>query len=322
MGLPILNLGSLNIDYVYAVPHFVRPGETLTALNFNRYAGGKGLNQSVALARAGARVLHAGAIGADGAFLRETLKAEGVDTSLLLTVDQPSGHAIIQSHHSGENCILLHGGANTSQSPEHISKCLEALPAGAFVLTQNETNLTTELLTQARARGFRVAWNPAPITQSALTFQLDHIDLLVLNEVEGAEFTGCTEPRAMLEDLAKRVQPQAIVVLTLGSLGTFVSHAGETIRNPATAVPKVVDTTAAGDTFIGYFLAALADQRSVSEAIQFASRAAALCIQCKGAAPSIPTASEVEAFEVPTVKAPPLPNPGTLKRKRKQVSES
>lgn len=294
MPAPILNFGSLNIDYVYGVPHFVRPGETLNADSFERYAGGKGLNQSIALARAGAVVRHAGAIGADGEFLAETLAAEGVDLAFLQRLATPTGHAIIQTHRSGENCILLHGGANVALTLDEVDRALAALPAGGFVLTQNETNVTAEVLLRAKKAGFRVVWNPAPITPDSSSIPLESVDILVLNEIEGAELSGETTPDAILHALAERI-PHGIVVLTLGADGSIARVGGETLLTAAAPVQQVLDTTAAGDTFIGYFLAALARDSKPAEALHLASRAAAHCVQHRGAAPSIPCATELES---------------------------
>lgn len=293
MPTPILNFGSLNIDYVYGVPHFVRPGETLTADSFERYAGGKGLNQSIALARAGATVRHAGAIGSDGGFLADTLAAEGIDLTSLQRVATPTGHAIIQTHRSGENCILLHGGANVALSPEDIDRALATLPAGSFVLTQNETNVTADVLLRAKNSGFRVVWNPAPITPDSRSIPLESVDILVLNEIEGAELSGESAPDAILHALGQRI-PHGMVVLTLGADGSIARIDGETLLTAAAPVEQLLDTTAAGDTFIGYFLAGIANEKKPADAVNFASRAAALCVQRRGAAPSIPRAAELE----------------------------
>ncbi len=293
--MTVLNYGSLNIDHVYRVPHFVRPGETLTSLEYRRFAGGKGLNQSIALARAGAPVHHAGKIGPEGRWLRDILAQEGVDTRFVQeTDDVPTGHAIIQVVPEGENAIVIYGGANRAITPEDIHAILDRFGPEDWLLLQNEISGLAELLARAGARGLRIALNPAPMTPQVMESPLEHVDLFIVNETEGAALTGEQEPQAILAAMRRRF-PRAATVLTLGARGSLYEDDREHIHTPAVPV-QAVDTTAAGDTFTGYLLAGLLEELPPARALELATRAAALCVTRPGAAPSIPHRAEVDTF--------------------------
>jgi ribokinase len=290
--MKILNFGSLNIDHVYNVAHFVRPGETLNTAAYSQFAGGKGSNQSVALARAGAPVAHAGKIGRDGLWLKERLDKLGVDTGGLKVIHGPTGHAIIQVNAEGENAILLHGGANRDINAHDIDETLARFGEGDMLLVQNEISNLPLLISKAADRGLRVVFNPAPMEDAVLAYPLDRVGMFILNEIEGESFTGAAEPAAMLEALRARF-PEAAIVLTLGSRGVLYADAAQRLEVPAVRV-DAVDTTAAGDTFIGYFLAGLAGNDAVEQALRAAVRAAAICVTRPGAADSIPSREEIE----------------------------
>lgn len=296
--MKVLCFGSLNIDMVYAVPHFVRGGETLAAHGLARYTGGKGLNQAVALARAGASVRMAGAIGEDGRFLLDALSAAGADTALVeVRPDTPSGHAIIQNDAAGDNCILLYGGANRTITQQQIRRTVAAFAPGDAILLQNEVNGLTGLFRAAADAGLRIFFNPSPMEAALLDLPLGLVDTFFLNEGEAAALTGL--PASATEEelpsaLARRF-PRANIVLTLGGKGARYLAGGQCLAQPAYAVP-VVDTTGAGDTFTGFFLAAVAEGQSPAAAMDLASRAAAIAVSRPGAAPSIPTRAEAEAF--------------------------
>lgn len=287
----VLNIGSLNIDHVYRVDHITRPGESLASSSYARFAGGKGFNQSVALARAGAFVTHAGCIGPDGGWLRDFLANEGVNVSRLLTSEAPTGHAIIQVAADGENSIVLFPGANVTPAPADAFRWLDGFGRGDWFVCQNETSCVPELLTAARERGLTVCFNPAPMRPEVRDWPLDAVDWLVLNETEGAELSGATEPDAILDALHAR-WPATAVLLSLGAAGAVCRRGHDLIR---VAAPRVdaVDTTAAGDTLIGYFVAALAAGGEVEPALARACRAAALCVTRPGAAASVPRADEI-----------------------------
>jgi ribokinase len=292
--MSILVFGSLNIDHVYQVEHLVRPGETLPSTEYRRFQGGKGANQSVALARAGADVFHAGRIGSEGLWLRDAIAAEGVNVTHVGLDNQPTGHAIIQVDPAGENSILLYGGANLTVTSDDAHYVLSHFGEGDWLLLQNEISSLPAILREASERGLRIAFNPAPMTPDVQGYPLDGVSLLVVNQTEGAALAGVEDasPELLVGMLQDRFHDAAIL-LTLGGDGSFYASGGEHIRTPAQAV-EAVDTTAAGDTFIGYFLAELLADESVPEALALASRAAALCVTRPGAAGSIPRRSEIE----------------------------
>lgn len=272
--MKVINFGSLNIDFVYRVHEFVRPGETIPALSFSRFAGGKGLNQSVALARAGAQTLHAGAVGEDGGFLLETLRESGVDCSAV-AVDEhvSSGHAVIQVADSGENEIVLFPGTNHRITPELIRKAFLRAEPGDILLLQNEISAIPEIMREAAERRMRIFFNPAPMTDEVRSYPLELVDTLIVNETEW-------------DALKTQTLPAGINVLkTLGARGAVYN---DSVRVPAGKVAKVVDTTAAGYTFIGYFIAELLLGQSIETAMKTASSASAWCIQRQGASVSIP----------------------------------
>ena len=289
--MKILNFGSLNLDLVYQMPHFVRAGETLSSTGFHRGVGGKGLNQSVALARAGADIYHAGLVGEDGGMLREFLQDNGVDVRFVRTVDQPSGHAVIQVEPAGNNCIFLYGGANQCVREPFIREALSAFGAGDILILQNEINMIDRIIALAAERGMQVVLNPSPVADNLKALPLEKISWFILNEVEGAELSGETEPEKMLERLTA-LYPHAQIVLTLGGEGSVYAFRKERIRQSAFRV-QAVDTTAAGDTFTGFFFAAIAAGVPVQDALLRASKASAISVTRPGAAPSIPRLSEV-----------------------------
>lgn len=295
--MKILNIGSLNIDKVYAVDHFVQAGETLTAGHMDTFPGGKGLNQSIALARAGSEVWAAGAVGEDGAFLTQLLQESGAHTELVETLpDTATGHAIIQLVPQGQNCIIILGGANRALTEAAIDRALSGFGPGDLLLLQNETNLVPYAMRKAKDWGMKIALNPSPIDAALFTYPLELVDYFILNEIEGQAIAGIpeSEPDKVMEALLEKF-PQAAVVLTLGGDGVRYGKGPDRFSHGIFRVP-VVDTTAAGDTFCGYFLACLARDMEPREALRTASMASALAIGVKGAAVSIPTWKQVEQF--------------------------
>lgn len=284
----VLNFGSLNIDNVFSVPEFVRPGETLAAKSFSRGAGGKGLNQSIALARAGVSVVHAGKIGPDGIFLKETLASDGVDVSFVdVSPNEFTGSAMIQVSSSGENCIILYGGANQNISREQINRAFESFSSDDILLIQNEISSLDGIMQKAAQKGMRIFFNPAPMADNVFDLPLDLVDTFIVNEIEGAMLARCEND--VLPSLRQKYQA-ANILLTLGSRGAFYLAKGEVepIFSPACNVEKVVDTTAAGDTFTGYFISGIIRGLIPADALLLASQAAALCISSPGASSSIP----------------------------------
>lgn len=292
--MSILVFGSLNIDHVYQVDHFVRPGETLASTEYRQFQGGKGANQSIALARAGAPVFHAGQVGPEGIWLREQLAAEGVQVEHVIVGDVSTGHAIIQVDRAGENAIVLYGGANLAITAADARRVLTQFGPGDWLLLQNEISAIPDILRAAADQGLSLAFNPAPMTPDVYDYPLDDVSLFVVNQIEGAALTGVEDPQAIVNALNRRF-PQAMLLLTLGRDGSLYANAEERIITPAESV-DVVDTTAAGDTFIGYFLAGIVAGQSAKEALAQASKAAAICITRPGAAISIPTRAELVKF--------------------------
>ncbi len=288
----ILNFGSMNIDNVYTVEHFVRPGETISSLEMEVFPGGKGLNQTVALARAGAEVYHAGKIGKDGRFLLDLLRSAGADISFVETINGYTGKAIIQVEaESGQNCILLYNGANYQMTELFIDEVLGSFSADTILVLQNEINLVEYIIDRASAKGMQIALNPSPIRENLSKCDLSKITWLLLNEIEGKALTGETEPEKIAGALLAEY-PDMKVVLTLGGDGVYYCDQNESFRYGVYQT-EVVDTTAAGDTFAGYFLACSARGMSPQMAVEEASRASALAISKQGAAVSIPVRIEV-----------------------------
>ncbi len=286
----------MNLDMVYSVSHITLEGETISARDLEKKQGGKGLNQAVALARAGADVSMAGCVGEDGRELVETLQDSGVDTGLIREIASPSGHAIIQLDEKGANAIIVYGGANDKITPGIIDEALEKFSEGDYVLLQNEISNVDYAIHAAKKRGLKVAFNPSPISEKLMEYPLDLVDVFILNEIEGQMLSGlcdCANHEEILDALQTKF-PGAEIVMTLGSKGVSYSGIRGRFFCPAKTV-KVVDTTGAGDTFCGYFLACILKGVPVKDALEKATKASALSIGKKGAAPSIPTMAEVES---------------------------
>lgn len=295
----ILNFGSLNIDNVYTVAHIVMPGETVDSLEMEVFPGGKGLNQSVALARAGAEVYHAGKIGKDGAFLTQLLQSAGADVSFVETINGYTGKAIIQVEEgSGQNSIILYGGANRQMTELYIDQVLGAFSNNEILVLQNEINLVEYLLQKAAEKGMRIALNPSPIGEEMKQWDLRGVTWLLLNEIEGEALTGEKEPEKITASLLERY-PEMKIVLTLGKAGALYRDKDQLFRQGVYPT-QAVDTTAAGDTFTGYFLVASAQGDSPEKAMEEAAKAAAIAVSRPGAAVSIPTRQEVLEYPFET----------------------
>lgn len=289
----ICNFGSLNIDLVYRVPHIARPGETLASTATRTFAGGKGANQSVALARAGADITHAGAVGTDGRWLIDKLSDHGVDATLVAVLDdRRTGHAIIQIDDEGENAIVLEAGANHAIERTRIDAALDRFAAGDVLLLQNEINDIPALIEAGRERGMRVCFNPAPMSEAVRSYPLHAVDVLIVNETEAQALAGERDPEAAARALHRQGEGRREIVVTLGARGALhLSEAG--LARVEGEPVEAVDTTAAGDTFIGYYLAGRAEGQAVDAALTWACRAAALCCTKAGAMDAIPARDEV-----------------------------
>lgn len=291
--MKILCFGSCNIDMVYSVDHIVRPGETMAADALQLFPGGKGLNQAIALARAGASVQFAGCIGPDGQFLRSTLTDCGVDIRYLREVEEKTGHAIIQVDKEAENAILIFAGANGMVTKEQIKETLADFSAGDFLLVQNEINMLPELVQAAAEIGMQIVFNPSPLNAQARAVDLRYVRYLLVNETEARGMTGSDEPDT-LQTYIRQKAPHLKILLTRGKRGSIYFDAEHTHVQQAFKV-KSVDTTAAGDTYTGYFIAGLSRGDSYQESMMYASAASAIAVSREGAASSIPTREEVTA---------------------------
>lgn len=290
--------GSLNIDYTYDVPHFVMAGETISSTKLGVYTGGKGLNQATALSRAGFETRMAGAIGPDGHFLLEELEKAGVDCrGVAVLTDTRTGNAIIQRDASGGNCIILFGGANQAITADMAQRTLADAEAGDLLVLQNEISATAQIMRIAKEKGMRIALNPSPMNEKILALPLELVDIFLLNEVEAAQLLGYEVRRENGEAAAAALQTKyagSTVVLTLGGAGSVYADGAQVFTQPAFR-RQAVDTTAAGDTFTGYFLASLFTGETPQNAMKTASLAAAVAVTRHGAAPSIPARDEVLA---------------------------
>ena len=290
----IITLGSLNLDFTYQLPKPLEVGETLSSLSYRCGAGGKGANQSSAAARAGAEVYHAGRIGHDGALLRRTLADSGVKLDFLEEVETPTGHAVVLINDAGDNSIVLYGGANRTIDETFIDRVTSAANPGDILLLQNEVTCISHAMEAGRKAGMRVAFNFAPFDPKlAPELPLSLCDFLFLNRIEAGGIAGKSDVEETLETLSRRF-PETELVLTLGPEGAVaLTPAGEQFHADSPRV-EVVETTAAGDTFIGYYLAAVLDGFDTGRALERACRAAALCCSRAGAAESIPTRAELD----------------------------
>ena len=292
----VLNFGSLNLDYVYQVSHFVKPGETLSAVSQTINAGGKGLNQSVALAKAGAKVFHAGCLGIGGEKLEKILREYGVDTSFLRPVNQIQGNAVIQVTPFGENSIVLFGGSNQCISEEQVNNTLSSFGEGDFLVLQNEINNLPMIIDKARAIGMTIFLNPSPFDDRLYQVDFGKLDWLLVNEIEAEQLTGENTPAAAWQNVHNRY-PKLSLLLTRGSQGSFafrVNKAGLEKEFQQAYPVKAVDTTGAGDTYTGFFISSLMNNLPLTECMRRASTAAAISVTRSGAARSIPSAEEVE----------------------------
>ncbi|WP_209426293.1 ribokinase [Pararhodobacter sp. SW119] len=287
--MTVFNLGSINIDHVYRVPHLPHAGETLAASDYAQTLGGKGANQSVAALRAGARLVHIGAIGAADGWTAAQLSALGIDLGTIARVEGPTGHAIIAVDPAGENSILIHPGANRLQDEDAIEAALSGAQAGDILLLQNETSHQVAAAKRAHEKHLRVFYSAAPFEMEALQAVMPHVTHLLVNAVEAAELCQAMDTR--LEDL-----PLEGVVVTKGAEGAeWIAAGAAPIKVPAVAV-EAVDTTGAGDCFAGSLVAALDDGMSPEQALRYAAAAAAIQVTREGTSTAMPDRGEVEAL--------------------------
>lgn len=294
--MKILNYGSLNIDHVYQLEEFVQPGETIACKHYQQFYGGKGLNQSVALAKAGAKVYHGGKIGSDGKVLKDYLNENGVNTNHILECETPTGHAIIQVNDHGENAIIINGGANQEISEKDIENTINHFSPDDLLLIQNEISNTGSIIRAAKKNGMTVIFNPAPLTRKVVDYPLQDVDIFILNETEIMAIAGKNDLEQAISK-TKETFPEATIISTQAAKGVrYIKEETDIFIDALQVTP--VDTTAAGDTFIGFFLAALSNEKSPEESLRLANTAAAISVTRSGAADSVPTIKEVEEYSL------------------------
>ncbi len=285
----IINFGSINADLVYQVPHMPRPGETLLALDHAKHLGGKGLNQSVAVLRAGGSLRHVGCVGKGDNWINAQISAAGIDKTHILEIDTPTGHAIIYVDPDAENEIVIFSGANQCLTMEMVRAALDGLNgADHWVLFQNETNLTAEIARYAKDHGFKIAYSAAPFSPQLAAQLLPLTDLLVVNETEAAELAAACN--CAVADINV-----PMLLVTLGAKGCWLRRDSGTLQQGAFSV-QAVDTTGAGDTFLGAFLAQYDAHGAAAQALRFAAAASALQVTGHGAANAIPQHQDVIDF--------------------------
>ena len=289
--MKVLNIGSMNLDHVYNVDHIVQPGETQETDGMNIFLGGKGMNQSIALAKAGADVYHGGMIGNDGQLFLDACREYGVKADYIRKIEGKTGHAIIQIDKSAQNCIILYGGANERLTEEYVDEVLAGFEKGDMLLLQNEVNLIPYIVDKAYEKGMQIALNPSPFNEKLNAVDMKKISIFLLNEVEGFQLTGEKETEAIIAKL-RELFPHARVMLTLGKDGAVYVDEKQQVFQPIFKV-KAVDTTAAGDTFTGYFLAGLAENLPIEEVLRMSAKASSIAVTREGAVPSIPYRKEV-----------------------------
>ena len=289
--MKILNFGSCNIDYVYSLDHIVEAGETETSYKRETFPGGKGLNQSIAVAKAGAKIYHAGCIGCDGDILSDILSENGVDISYLNKVSENNGHAVIQVSAKGENSIFIYPGSNEAVSKDYIDAVLENFGQGDIILLQNEISNVDYIVEKAYQKKMCIILNPSPFNEKIEKIDFNKLTYIILNEVEAKAISGLDSPEESLPQI-KNKYPELKVMLTLGSNGCIYSDSSCEFYQSAFTV-DVVDTTAAGDTFTGYFVEGISKGDDYQSILKIASAASAIAVSRKGAAPSVPHKCEV-----------------------------
>lgn len=290
--MKVLNFGSLNIDYVYPVDHIIVPGETEPTGEVKENCGGKGLNQSIALSKAGVKVFHAGLVGEEGQLLIDKCIENNVDTSFIKKIPGRSGHTIIQVDKEGQNSILLFGGANRQFTKEYIDEVLSNFGEGDLLILQNEVNLLDHIIDSAYEKRLKIVLNPSPYDKALEKCDLKKISLFLLNEIEGEQISGEKEPEKILSVLAEKY-PNAEIVLTLGSEGSVYRYKDKEYKQGIYKV-KAVDTTAAGDTFTGYFISGMIEGKDIPVCLDMAAKASSIAVTRHGATDSIPLKEEVE----------------------------
>jgi ribokinase len=283
--MTIFNMGSINIDHIYLLPHLVKSGETLASEGYQTALGGKGANQSIAIARAGAKVVHGGMINiTDEAWLGD-MRDAGVDISHIIRGKEvPTGHAVVAvDAQKGENQIILCPSSNAAIPDSLIEEMLADAAPGDWALSQNEVNLTSAFLHAAREKGLKICYSAAPFSAGTAAALLPITDLLVVNEIEAAALKGHLGGEVNVPDL----------IITRGADGADHIRRGK-LHHVDAVKAAPVDTTGAGDTYLGYVLAGLDQGMEMWDAMALAARAAAHQVSRPGASEAIPRRAELD----------------------------
>lgn len=290
----ILNYGSLNIDKTFTLDHIVKPGETISSNTFSKNAGGKGCNQAGALAKAGCNVYMAGKIGPDGNFLIDLLNQFNVNTDYISTEGTITGQALIQVSKSGQNSIILNAGANFENSKSEIDSVINNFSKGDYLILQNEINNIEYIINKGYEKGLIICFNPSPFNDEILNLPLEKVSYFFVNEIEAAQITQVNENDNFIETLntISSKFPNSKIIMTVGKEGAFYSYNQETLHQDIIDAP-VIDTTAAGDTFMGYFIASLIYNYEVKDALFYATKASAVTVSKEGALISIPLKEDI-----------------------------
>ncbi len=265
------------------------PGETISAISYDKFLGGKGINQSIAIAKANGQVNHVGSVGSDSSWVLSEIEKLGVDTSSVSRLDCATGHAIIFVNQEGENLIVIEGGANQQLTKSEIDDALSSgKPEQDWVLFQNETNLTEYLAQKAKAAGYRLVYSAAPFKAEIVENILPMIDLLAVNEIEAAALADHL-------NIPQTEIPVPQLLVTKGAKGSVFHVAEEQFAQNVITV-DALDTTGAGDTFLGSFLANYCEGTDAKTALNYAAHASALQVTKAGAATAIPSHIEVKTF--------------------------
>ncbi len=291
--MKVLNIGSMNIDHVYSVDHIIQPGETQATGDMNIFLGGKGMNQSISLAKAGVDVYHGGMIGKDGQVFIDACREHGVHADYIQTIPGKTGHTIIQVDKNAQNSILLFGGANEQLTEAYVDEVLSHFDAEDILLLQNEVNMLPYIIDKAYEKGMQIALNPSPFNEKLSACDMTKISVFLLNEIEGGQITGLTDPDEIIKKM-QEMYPKAKIVLTLGKDGAIYAEGDTKYHQPIFKV-QAVDTTAAGDTFTGYFLAGLLEKMPIPEVLKMSAKASSIAVTRPGAVQSIPLREEVIA---------------------------
>jgi ribokinase len=292
--MKILVFGSLNIDLIFSVDHIVLPGETLSSGALEKSAGGKGANQAAALAKAGMDVYMAGKIGEDGKFLLELLRSYGVNTEYVKIYEGATGQAIIQLDKNGQNSIVLYAGGNGAITDDETDGVIGAFDAGDMILLQNEISCVSGIMVAAKKRGMKICLNPSPFDEKIKNLPMELVDVFFVNEIEGASLASLPPdtPAPLILDCLVKQYPAAEIILTLGKDGAVYGCGQDRAKGGIIDLP-VLDTTGAGDTFTGYFIAARAKKKSPSGALALACKASSIAVSRMGAMEAIPFRGEV-----------------------------